>query len=90
MPDPTLQRQFDELMWLKSTIENPIFQRHIAEPVYEELNSLKAAYSCESLKELHHLKGKREGIEVFTKLLKNLPVELKNAKYELERSAEEA
>ena len=88
MTNLTLQQQLEELIWLKEAVEHPAFQRYIAEPMFQELDALKPAYGCDSLKELHYLKGKKEGLETFTRILKNLPTELKNVKFELDRSSE--
>ena len=53
-------------------------------PLYEEMDKLKDAYDCDSLKELATLKGKKDGLKYLIELLKRTDVEIKNCKYELE------
>jgi hypothetical protein len=80
----TLQQELDELYDLKAKIESHSFQKHIMKPLYEEIDSLKASYQCESLRELATLKGKNQGLRFLINRLKEIDVELKNKRYELE------
>jgi hypothetical protein len=84
----TLKEEYDELWDLKLKIESKGFQKHIMEQLYKEIDKLKVSYDCKSLTELATLKGKAEGLKFLIKLLKKNELDLKNAKYELEKSDE--
>lgn len=49
------------------------------------MDKQKNAYDCESLRELSVVKGKKQGLEFFIKLLKGVDKDIKNLKYELEQ-----
>lgn len=80
-----LKQELDELWALKQKIESQEFQKYLVKPIYDELNKLKGAYECESLRELNTLKGKKQGLMFFIGLLKQVDLDLKNKKYELEQ-----
>jgi len=82
----TLNLELDELFRVKQMVEDELFQKYFARPMYEALDAMKPAYSCETLKELATLKGKRQGIELFTDILKNLPMEIRNKKHEADNA----
>lgn len=65
-----LKDEVNELRDFVFHIESPVFQEYIMKPLYKELDDMKGAYSCESLKELARLKGKREGLEFIKHLIK--------------------
>jgi hypothetical protein len=80
----TLRIEYQELIRMKEMIETDEFQKYIMKPIYEELDKLKNAYDCESLRELHTVKGKKQGIKTIIEILKNIDAELKNKQYEIE------
>jgi hypothetical protein len=80
-----LKEEFDDLWDLKIKIESKNFQERLVKPIYAEMEKLKGAYDCESLRELATVKGKKQGLKFFIGLLKQVDIDLKNAKYELEK-----
>jgi len=80
----TLRKEVDDLYDLKQKIESESFQTYIMKPLYEELDKIKNAYDCESLRELATIKGRKQGITFLLKLLKQTDVDRQNKKYELE------
>ena len=79
-----LKEELDELWDLKLKIESQGFQKHIMKPLYEELDSLKPAYDCQTLRELATLKGKRQGLKQLIEILQQVDVDIRNKKDELE------
>lgn len=65
-------RELQELKEAQDCKNSEIFQKYFVSPVYKELENLKSAYSCETLRELSRIKGKKEGLEFFLKLLKKV------------------
>lgn len=59
-----------ELRDLMIAIESPAFQELVMKPIIKELDSLKAAYDCDTVKEMARLKGKREGLRIVIDRLK--------------------
>jgi hypothetical protein len=80
----TNEEKIAQLYSLKEKIESKEFQEWIMKPIYEELGKMKDAYDCETLSEMHTLKGKKEGIMFLIKLLKESDRQLKNTKTDLE------
>lgn len=81
----------DKLMLLsevKGQIESEAFQTFIVKPMWEEMDKLKVAYDCESLRELSTIKGKKQGLQFLIGILKGIDLEIKNTRYELENSEE--
>jgi hypothetical protein len=85
-----IKRQFDELIRMREMIESDEFQKFIMKPLYEEIGKLKDAYDCESLRELHAIKGKKQGLKWMIENLKELDIALKNAKHDIETLDKEA
>lgn len=81
-----VKEELEELYNVKRMVESGEFQKYFAEPLYKELEDLKPAYDCDSLKELHTLKGKKQGLELFTGILKSIPTLVKNKEYERDAS----
>ena len=79
-----LKEKLQQLYQLKISIESKGFQEYVMKPLHEELEKLKDAYDCESLRELSTVKGKKQGLKFIIELLKRVDVEIKNTKYELE------
>lgn len=80
------KEKLDELFSLKLKIQSKEFQDYIMKPLYAELDKLKVAYDCKTLTELSTLKGKKEGLMKIIDILKDIEVEIKNLKDELEDS----
>jgi len=80
-----IQTKLDYLFELKSQIESFPFQEFLVKPIFAEMDKQKNAYDCESLRELSVVKGKKQGLEFFIKLLKGVDKDIKNLKYELEQ-----
>jgi hypothetical protein len=80
----TLKSEFDDLWDLKIKIESKNFQERLVKPLYEEMESLGKAYDQNSLRELATLKGRRQGLKFFIELLKQVDIDIKNKKFELE------
>lgn len=80
-----IQTKLDYLFELKAQIESFPFQEFLVKPVFAEMDKQKNAYDCESLRELSVVKGKKQGLEFFIKLLKGVDKDIKNLKYELEQ-----
>lgn len=84
----TLQEELAELYELKRYIESKTFQVNLVEPIKREIDNLKPAYQCESLRELATLKGRYQGLKFFMSLLKQVDTDIKNKKYEVEQGRE--
>ena len=82
------KEKLETLYNLKIAIESKGFQEFIMKPLYEEMDKLKNAYDCESLRELSALKGKRQGLKFIIGILKQVDTDTKNLKYELESRQE--
>lgn len=82
----TKQETLQNLIDLKGYIETEAFQEFIVKAVDKELEKLKASYDCNTLEELAEVKGKKEGLELLRKILKQVNVDLKNTKFDLEDS----
>lgn len=80
------QEKLDHLFVLKSQIESFPFQEFLVKPMKEELEKLKNAYDCESLRELAAVKGKKQGLLFLLTTLKNIDLDIKNLKHEIENS----
>lgn len=84
----TTREKFQHLIDLKQSIESEGFQTFIVKPMYEEIDKLKGAYDCDTLKELYRIKGKKQGLKFLIDILKRVDLDLKNTKLELESSEE--
>lgn len=73
----TLQKEINELIDARNCKDSEVFQKYFVEPIKKELDGMKYAYSCDTIKELHTLKGKRQGLTFFLKLLKNIDEDIK-------------
>lgn len=71
---------------LKFAIESEEFQEYFMKPLYKEIDTLKASYSCDSLKELYRLKGKKEGLDFLITRLKQFEEDYQSLKDEIEAS----
>lgn len=77
----TLQQEFELLRELKGNIESEAFQERIMKPIYKELDKVKNAYDCESLRELATVKGKKQGLMFLIKTIKSIHTDF-NDKWE--------
>jgi len=84
-----IQKEINELEEAQVLKNSSLFQKYFAQPVMEELKEMKSAYSCDTLKELHRLKGKKEGLTFFLKLLKTIDEDYKIKKEQLKADTEE-
>jgi hypothetical protein len=75
--------EYQELIRMKEMIESTEFQKFIMKPLYEELDFLKNAYDCQSLRELSTVKGKKQGLKWIIERLKQIDTDLKNKKFEI-------
>lgn len=83
----TNEEKLSQLFSLKEKIQTREFQEWIMKPLYAELENIKNAYDCDSLIELHTVKGRKQGLTFLIKLLKTAERELKNTKYDIESSS---
>lgn len=82
-----MKEKLARLYELKSYIESPIFQEQIMKPLFNEMDKLKNAYDCESLRELSQVKGKKQGLKFIIKLLKDIETDIKNTRFDIEQSS---
>jgi hypothetical protein len=83
-----LQSEVETLIGLKHLIESEEFQKHFAKPMKAERDKLRTAFFSDSLKESWRKGGKQEGIKLFMDLVAQIPIDLKNKKYELDNFEE--
>lgn len=81
----SIKDDYNELSGIKTIIESEPFQKYIAKPMEKQRESLKYAYQCESLKELHAMKGKKQGIDAFFSILKDIDNRYKAAIRDLQQ-----
>lgn len=81
-----LREELSRLGDLRVAIQGSAFQEYIMKPLYKELDEMKAAYSCTTLRELSRLQGKREGLEFIIHRLKIADEDYKSKKQELDAS----
>lgn len=81
----TEKEQFAALSDLKAHIESLPFQEFIIKPLYAELEKLKAAYTCETLKELYAIKGEARGLKKMMGILKQIDIDWNNLRDELNK-----
>lgn len=84
----TLKDKLLLLSEVKGQIESEAFQTFIVKPMKDEMDKLKNAYDCESLRELATMKGKKQGLQFLIDILKGIELDIKNTRYELENSEE--
>lgn len=68
--EETLRQELAKLNDVQLMIQSDDFQEYIVKPMREYQNELKDAYECETLKELHNVKGKKQGSNKFFDILK--------------------
>lgn len=82
----TQEEEISELLEVIRMIESDLFQKFFAAPMKRERDKLRTAFFSDSLKESWRKGGRQEGIELFFDIVKQIPADLKNKKYELEDS----
>lgn len=80
----TIKEEFEELLEIRSMIENPAFQKFIVSPLRERQEELRLNFFSDSLKESWRKGGRYEGIEDFFNTLKQIDIQFKNKKFELD------
>ena len=84
----TLQEELEELIDIKSQIESKVFQKYICKPLREKQDSIKTDFYSDSLKESWRKGGNLDGIEEFFSTLRQIDVDFKNKRDELESQQE--
>ena len=82
-----LQKEFNELLEIKTIVENPAFQEYIIKPFRDYQSKLKAAYDCKTLPEIATIKGRKQGSDLLFEILKDIDNDYKNKKKEFEDSS---
>lgn len=77
-----IKLELAELQDFKGMINSDIFKKFILDPMQAQMNDLKSAYDCESLKQLYAVKGKKQGLQVFFNLIENIETKIENKKLE--------
>ena len=90
MEKETLQAEIQRFIEAKEMIESGCFQEFFAKPMKKERDKLRTAFFSDTLKESWRKGGKQEGIEVFMKIVEQVPVDLKNKVFELEQIEDSA
>jgi|JI10StandDraft_1071094.scaffolds.fasta_scaffold51608_6 hypothetical protein len=83
----TTERELKELQELAFYIEQEAFQNHIVKPLREYEDKQKDAYDCESLRELATVKGRKQGVKEFFKILNSIHEDIKIKTEELKHLA---
>ena len=68
--------KLNELYAVKRSIESKEFQEYVMKPLFAEMDKLKDAYDCESLRELSQTKGKKQGIQAILKIFKGIETDI--------------
>lgn len=79
-----LEREIAELSGLKYIIESDLFQSKIVAVLDRERKKIRTCFFSDSLKDSWRKGGKKEGIDLFFKILKDIHIELKDLYIELE------
>lgn len=77
-----LQLELNELNALRGVFDSEEFKKYVLAPVQAELETLKNAYDCESLRELHTIKGKKQGLRIFLDIVENISTRIENKRLE--------
>jgi|WetSurMetagenome_2_1015567.scaffolds.fasta_scaffold470939_2 hypothetical protein len=82
----TIKEELNELYEFKIMVESRLFQKFLMEPLKKEIESLKNAYDCDEINELHFLKGKEKGLRYVIEILKQKDNDTRNKKTEVDNS----
>lgn len=78
-----LERELNELADVELFLQNENVQKHFLKPFDDELNELKDAYDCDTLKELHFTKGKKKGLLFLAETEESIHNRIKQIQMEL-------
>lgn len=79
-----LKSEVEELINVKQIIENPLFQKFFVAKLREKQNALNVNFFSDSLKDAWRKGGKLEGLNEFFEILKEIDVDYRNKRDELE------
>lgn len=78
-----------ELEDFKGMVHSDTFKKFILDPLNAQLEDMKDAYDCDTLRQLHTIKGKKQGLQMFFNLIENIDIKIENKKLEeLEKQLE--
>lgn len=84
----TTQDKYQQLVDLKGYIETEAFQNFIMKPLYAELSKISKLRDLKSWEDTCKAKGIEIGLEKLKDILKQIEVDLKNTRDELEEDIE--
>ena len=84
----TTQEKYKQLIDLKGFIETEAFQNFIMKPFYDELADVTKLRNLKSWEETCTAKGIEIGLEKLRDIMKQVEVDLKNTREELEEEIE--
>ena len=79
------KEKLEALIEIKSQIDSPAFQKFIVKPFETRMKGLKGAYDCETLKQLHTIRGEKKGLLFLFKVLKEINTDYENEIFEDEK-----
>ena len=79
-----LEKELAELEEATRMIESKTFQKCFVAPLEAYRKSLKFAYDCDSLKEIHTVKGQHQGVDQFFRVLKGIHQTYKQRREDLD------
>lgn len=82
-----IRAEIGELNTVKEMIQTELFQRYFAKPMKEERDKLRSNFFSDSLKESWRKGGRKEGIELFFKLIEGVHQELKDKMLEVSQES---
>lgn len=75
--------ELQELLDLRGMMDGELFKKYLTEPMQAELESLKDAYDCDSLKELYRIKGQKKGLKTFLDIVDGINRRIENKRLEV-------
>lgn len=78
--------ELNELQEFKAMVQSRLFQKYLMEPIKNEIDGLKRAYDCGSVKEIAELKGKYKGLKFVVDILKQNENKTKNLIFEIDNT----
>lgn len=83
-----LKQEYDELLDIRTVIENSNFQKYIVERMRKYQDNQRNNFFSDSLKESWRKGGRVEAVKFFFENLKQIDVDFKNKRDELEAEQE--
>lgn len=77
-----MENELEELQEVKIMIESGLFQKYFAKPLRERQGEIANNFFSDSLKDAWRKGGKKEGIEEFFKILKQIDRDFKNKQFD--------